>query len=153
MVFCQNTFMWRAPKWHWVRTLFILVILWSHDGSRPNLIGSYESAFHKDFESGLNSKMAIGTNVGNSQNTAEVGFWFKFEKNRGFITKPLQKVLIRKSNRAFTWMIWPPPPPFLPLALLTLLWPSGACLSCVLKVWSRTIFYSVDLPQSRIGVE
>ena len=85
--------------------------------------------------------MAIGINVGNSQNTAEVGFWFKFEKNRGFITKPLQKVLIRKSNRAFTWMIWPPPPPFLPLALLTLLWPSGACLSCVLKVWSRTIFY------------
>ena len=61
MAFCQNTFKWRAPKWHLVRTLFILVIFWSHDGSRPNLIGSYESAFHKDSESGLNSKMAIGT--------------------------------------------------------------------------------------------
>ena len=28
MAFCQNTFMWRAPKWHSVRTLFIFVIFW-----------------------------------------------------------------------------------------------------------------------------
>ena len=61
MAFCQNTLMWRAPKWHLVRTLFIFVIFWCCDGSRPNLIGSYERAFHKDSDSGLNSKMAIGT--------------------------------------------------------------------------------------------
>ena len=66
MVFCQNTFMWRAPKWHLVRTLFIFVIFWCQDGSRPNLIGSYERAFHKDLESGLNSKMVIGTQIGYS---------------------------------------------------------------------------------------
>jgi len=26
--FCQSTFMWRVPKWHLVRTLFIFVIFW-----------------------------------------------------------------------------------------------------------------------------
>ena len=71
MAFCQNTSMWRAPKCHLVRTLFIFVIFWCQDGFRPNLIGSHERAFHKDSESGLNSKMVIGTQIGNSQNTAD----------------------------------------------------------------------------------
>ena len=78
MVFCQNTFMWRAPKWHLVRTLFIFVIFWCQDGSRPNLIGSYERAFHKDSESGLNSKMVIGTQMTFSQNTAALFFQYNF---------------------------------------------------------------------------
>ena len=39
-------------------------------GSRTNQISSYARAFEKDSESDLNSKMAIGTYVGNSQNTA-----------------------------------------------------------------------------------
>ena len=32
-------------------------------------LGQYARAFHKEFESGLNSKMAIGTYVGNSLDT------------------------------------------------------------------------------------
>ena len=62
--------MWRAPKWHRVRTLFIFVIFWCQDGSRPNLVGSYERAAHKDFESSLNSKMVIQMTF--TQNTAEI---------------------------------------------------------------------------------
>ena len=46
----------------------------------PDLICLYGRAFHKDSESSLNSKMAIGTYVGNSQNTAEMASIFK-EKN------------------------------------------------------------------------
>ena len=75
MVFCQNTFMWRAPKWHLVRTLFIFVIFWCQDGSRPNLIGSYERAFHKDSESGLNLKKVIGTQMSFIQNRADQNCW------------------------------------------------------------------------------
>ena len=71
MAFCQNTFMWRAPKWHLVRTLFIFVIFRCQDGYRPNLIGSHERAFHMDSKSGLNSKMVIGTQMTFTQNTAD----------------------------------------------------------------------------------
>ena len=88
MAFCQNTFMWRAPKWHLVRTLFILFNFWCQDGSRPNLIGSYERAFHKD--SGLNSIMVIGTQIGNSQNTAEVSSPIKMKKNPYPIGRPVE---------------------------------------------------------------
>ena len=39
---------------------------------RPNPIGLHERAFLKHSESGLNSKMVIGTQIGNSQNTEEL---------------------------------------------------------------------------------
>ena len=57
MAFSQNT--------------FYFCHFWCQDGSRPNLIGSHERAFHKDSESGLNSKMVIGTQMTFTQNTAE----------------------------------------------------------------------------------
>ena len=69
MAFSQNTF------YHFL----IFVIFGCQNGSRPNLIGSYERAFHKDSKSGLNSKMVIGTQIGNSQNTAEASSVFYFE--------------------------------------------------------------------------
>ena len=82
MAFCQNTFMWRAPKWHLVRTVLsffvIFVIFWCQDGSRPNLICSYERAFLKDSESGLNSKITFSTYFTNSQNTAELSYFCSF---------------------------------------------------------------------------
>ena len=38
----------------------------------PNLIGSSDADFHKDSESGLNSKITFSTYFTNSQNTAEL---------------------------------------------------------------------------------
>ena len=94
MAFSQNTqhlnlfctCICSAPRWCFARTPlsgehlngiqsehFIFVIFWCQDGSRPNLIGLYERAFHKDSESGLNSKMVIGTQMSFIQNTAVIG--------------------------------------------------------------------------------
>ena len=72
MVFCQNTFMWRAPKWQSSEHVWMWVIFWCQDGSRPCLISSYDGAFYKDSKSGLNSKMVIGTQIGFTQNRAEL---------------------------------------------------------------------------------
>ena len=74
MAFCQNTFMWRAPKWQSSEHVWVWVIFWCQDGSRPYLIGSYDGAFHKDSKSGLNSKMVIGTQIGFTQNRAELSY-------------------------------------------------------------------------------
>ena len=56
MAFCQNTFMWRAPKWQSSEHVWVWVIFWCQDGSRPYLINSHDGAFHKDSKSGLISK-------------------------------------------------------------------------------------------------
>ena len=78
MAFCQNTtsFMGESTQMAFSQNTFypflIFVIFWCQDGSGPNLIVSYERAFHKDSESGLNSKMVISTQIGYSQNRAAV---------------------------------------------------------------------------------
>ena len=74
----QNTYMCSSTHMAFCRNIFEFWSFWGgYDGSRPNLIYSYARAFHKDSESGLNSKMAIGTYAHNNIATLLYSPWEK----------------------------------------------------------------------------